>query len=130
MQVECDRHDVEQGLRNDAPIRGNHEGVGTVGPRFGCERAQCDRRDHPQAARSGGLFHRRCGQAVTAARGAIRLGDDRDHVVAPGNRFECRDGERTRPENDELQRAPAATASASATSSSVRAGRRSFALSM
>jgi hypothetical protein len=67
---------------------------------------------------------------VPAPRGAVGLGDDADDIVPRGERFQCGDGELARPEDEQLQRAPEATASTSSTSSSVWAGRMFLALSM
>jgi len=67
---------------------------------------------------------------VPAPGRAVGLSDDADHVVPCGERFERRDGELARTEDEQFQRAPEATASTSSTSSSVWAVRMFLALSM
>ena len=130
MHVERDRHGVEQRLRHDLPVRRDDERIAAERARVVDERLELLRREHAQPARFRRALHRRRDELLPAPRGPIGLRDDADDVVPCGDRFEDRDGELARPEDDELQRVPAATASASATSSSVSAGRMFLALSM
>jgi hypothetical protein len=117
-------------LRHDLAVRRDDERVRAERARFGDERLELLGRQRAQTARLGRALDRRGDQLVAAAGRAIRLRDDGDDLVGFRDRGQDRDGELARPEDDELQRAPAATASASATSSSLLAWRRFLALSM
>jgi hypothetical protein len=130
MDVERDRDGVEEHLRHDLPVRSDDERVGPERAQLAGEGPQLLRGERADPARLGDAFQRRRDELVAAPGRTVRLRDDGDDLVPLGEPLERRDGELARPEDDQLQRAPEATASTSSTSSSVAAGRTFFALSM
>ncbi len=131
MHVErAEPRNVEQSLRDDLAVRCDDERVRRERSRLVDERLEAFGRIDAQAVRLRCALHRRRDEFVAAAGGPVRLRHDADDVVPLRHPLEDRNGELARSENDDLQRAPAATASASATSSSVCALRTFFALSM
>ena len=130
VHVERDRYGIKQNLRHDLPVRRHDERFAAERAHVVDERLELLRREHAQPARLRRALERRRAELLPAPRGPIGLRDDADDIMPFGERCEDRDGELARPEDDELQRVPAATASASATSSSDSAGRTFLALSM